>query len=191
MPCFQDVAPQVRERGVGLTVELKCIVAVCDDWGIGLDGDMVVANREDMRHFVACTKGHPVIMGRKTLESFPGGRPLKDRRNIVLTRDPHFSREGVEVVHDLEGALARVSGEPVAWIIGGGAVYEQFLPLCSEVEVTHNHVVRDVDTYFPDLSSDPAWRVAARSEPRVVGGGEGDEGVSFEYVTYRRAVPPS
>lgn len=71
-----------------MTCELKAIVAVCDDWGIGRDGDMVVANRADMRHFVNKTKGHPVVMGRKTLESFPGGRPLKDRRNIVLTRDP-------------------------------------------------------------------------------------------------------
>ena len=61
-----------------MTCELKAIVAVCDDWGIGRDGDMVVANRADMRHFVNKTKGHPVVMGRKTLESFPGGRPLKD-----------------------------------------------------------------------------------------------------------------
>lgn len=76
-----------------MTCELKAIVAVCDDWGIGRDGDMVVSNRADMRHFVNKTKGHPVIMGRKTLESFPGGRPLKDRRNIVLTRDEAFSRE--------------------------------------------------------------------------------------------------
>ena len=60
-----------------MTCELKAIVAVCDDWGIGRDGDMVVSNRADMRHFVNKTKGHPVIMGRKTLESFPGGRPLK------------------------------------------------------------------------------------------------------------------
>ena len=70
---------------------LKAIVAVCDDWGIGANGDMVVSNRADMRHFVSCTKGHTVIMGRKTLESFPGARPLKDRRNIVLTRDPAVS----------------------------------------------------------------------------------------------------
>ena len=77
-----------------MTCELKAIVAVCDDWGIGRAGDMVVANRADMRHFVRCTKGRPVIMGRKTLESFPGGRPLKDRRNIVLTRDASFTRAG-------------------------------------------------------------------------------------------------
>ena len=89
--------------------KLSAIVAVCDDWGIGLDGGMVVENREDMRHFVACTTGHPVIMGRRTLESFPGARPLRNRRNVVLTRDTTFSPEGVEVVHTLDEALAAVA----------------------------------------------------------------------------------
>ena len=75
-----------------MTCKLSAIVAVCDDWGIGLDGGMIVENREDLRHFVACTTGHAVIMGRRTLESLPGGRPLKNRRNVVLTRDASFSR---------------------------------------------------------------------------------------------------
>lgn len=169
-----------------MTCELKAIVAVCDDWGIGRDGDMVVSNRADMRHFVNKTKGHPVIMGRKTLESYPGGRPLKDRRNIVLTRDEAFSREGVEVVHSVDEALAAVADEDVAWVIGGGAVYGQFLPYCSEAEITHNHVTHEVDTHFPDLSQDPAWYVAERSDVQTVQPGQGDEGIMFEFVTYRR-----
>ena len=103
-----------------VTCKLSAIVAVCDDWGIGCEGDMVVSNRADMRHFVACTKGHPVIMGRKTLLSFPGGRPLKNRRNIVLTRDEGFALEGVDVVHSVDEALAAVADESVAWVIGGG-----------------------------------------------------------------------
>ena len=89
-----------------MTCKLSAIVAVCDDWGIGCEGDMVVSNRADMRHFVACTKDCPVIMGRKTLLSFPGGRPLKNRRNIVLTRDEDFAVEGVDVVHSIDEALA-------------------------------------------------------------------------------------
>ena len=93
-----------------MTCKLSAIVAVCDDWGIGCEGDMVVSNRADMRHFVACTKGCPVIMGRKTLLSFPGGGPLKNRRNIVLTRDIGFTREGVDVVHSVDEALAAVKG---------------------------------------------------------------------------------
>lgn len=165
---------------------LKAIVAVCDDWGIGRDGDMVVSNRRDMRHFVACTKGCPVIMGRKTLESFPGGRPLKNRRNIVLTRDAGFSREGVEPVHSVDEALAAVADGEVAWVIGGGAVYGQLLPYCVEAEVTRNHVTCDSDTFFPDLDADGDWVAVRSTGPMVVGPGEGDEGISFEFVTYQR-----
>lgn len=109
-----------------MTCKLSAIVAVCEDWGIGCEGDMVVSNRADMRHFVACTKGCPVILGRKTLLSFPGGRPLKNRRNIVLTRDESFAAEGVDVVYSVDEALAAVADEPVAWVIGGGEVYRQF-----------------------------------------------------------------
>lgn len=160
---------------------LNAIVAVCDDWGIGFDGGMVVENREDMRHFVACTTGHPVIMGRRTLESFPGGRPLKNRRNVVLTRDSSFAREGVEVVRSVEEALAAVADEPEAWVIGGGQIYRQLLPCCTRAVITKNHCVRPSDTYFPDLDADPAWEVADVRE-----GGVTPEGVSFDFVTYRR-----
>lgn len=169
-----------------MSYKLKAIVAVCDDWGIGRAGDMVVANRADMRHFVRCTKGHAVIMGRKTLESFPGGRPLKDRRNIVLTRDAAFSREGVEVVHSVDEALAAVADEDEAWVIGGAEVYRQLLPLCSEVVVTKNHCVREADAYFPNLDEDPAWRVAATDGGYVIEPGEGDAGVAYDFVTYEQ-----
>ena len=161
-------------------------MAVCDDWGIGRDGDMLVANRADMRHFVRCTKGHAVIMGRKTLESFPGGRPLKDRRNIVLTRDASFAREGVEVVHSLDEALGAVANEEEAWVIGGAEVYRQLLPLCAEVVVTKNHVTHAADAFFPNLDDDPAWRVSATDGGYVVQQGEGDAGVAFEFVAYER-----
>ena len=164
-----------------MSCELCAIVAVCDDWGIGLGGDMVVRNREDMRHFVACTTGHPVIMGRRTLESFPGGRPLRNRRNVVLTRDASFSPGGVEVVHSVEEALAIVAGEGQAWVIGGGQVYAELLPRCARAVVTRNHVVRPCDTYFPDLDADDAWELAEVRE-----GGVTDEGVAFDFATYRR-----
>lgn len=164
-----------------MSCKLSAIVAVCDDWGIGLDGGMVVENREDMRHFVACTTGHPVIMGRRTLESFPGGRPLKNRRNIVLSRDASFSPEGVEVVSSVEEALAAVAGDQEAWVLGGGQVYELLLPHCDRVVVTRNHCVRPCDTRFPDLDADPAWRVVETRE-----GGVTPEGFSFDFVTYER-----
>ncbi|WP_206109117.1 dihydrofolate reductase [Olsenella sp. SW781] len=164
-----------------MTCKLSAIVAVCDDWGIGLDGGMVVENREDMRHFVACTTGHPVIMGRRTLESFPGGRPLKNRRNVVLTRDASFSPEGVEVVHSAEEALDAVADEDEAWVIGGGQVYGLLLPHCAEAVVTRNHCVRPSDTFFPDLDAHPDWELA-----EVRDGGVTPDGVPFDFATYRR-----
>ena len=88
-----------------MTCKLSAIVAVADDWGIGFEGDMIVSNKADMKHFVSCTTGHPVIMGRKTLDSFPGGRPLKNRRNLVLSRDPGFAPEGAEVFRSLPALL--------------------------------------------------------------------------------------
>ena len=163
-----------------MSCKLNAIVAVCDDWGIGLDGGMIVENREDMRHFVACTTGHPVIMGRRTLESFPGGRPLKNRRNVVLTRDASFEREGVEVMHSIDEALLAVKDEDEAWVIGGGQVYELFLPHCDTAVVTRNHCVRPSDTYFPNLDDNPAWMVAETCK-----GGVTPDGVSFDFVTYR------
>lgn len=161
---------------------LSCIVAVCDDWGIGRDGGMLVRNRDDMRHFVACTTGHAVIMGRRTLESFPGGRPLKDRRNVVLTRDATFTREGVETVGSVEEALRVVEGEDEAWVIGGEQVYRQLLDRCERAVVTRNHCVREADTFFPNLDEDENWEVE-----EVRPGGTTPEGVPFDFVTYSRA----
>ena len=164
-----------------MSCKLSAIVAVCDDWGIGLDGGMIVENREDMRHFVACTTGHPVIMGRRTLESLPGGRPLKNRRNVVLTRDASFSPDGVEVAHSVEEALGAVAGEEEAWVIGGGQVYELLLPHCVEAVVTRNHCVRPSDTRFPNLDARPDWRLAEVRE-----GGVTPDGVPFDFAIYHR-----
>lgn len=167
---------------------LFAIVAACDDWGIGLDGDMIVRNKADMRHFVACTTGHTVLLGRRTLESFPGGRPLKNRRNIVLTRDRSFARGGVETAGSLDEALALSAPDEKVWVLGGGQVYREALPLCSAAIVTRNHCVREADTFFPNLETDPAWVVSDiaskddEGNPLVT-----TEGVPFEFVTYTRA----
>ena len=167
---------------------LNVIVAVCDDWGIGIGGGMLVDNRADMRHFVRHTKGHTVLMGRKTLESFPGGQPLKGRRNVIITRDPGFAREGVDVAHSIDEALAMVADDPEVWLIGGGMIYRELLPLCTRAEITKNHCVRPADTFFPNLDEDPTWHVASSASrddegnPLVT-----PEGIPFEFVTYTRA----
>ena len=167
---------------------LNVIVGVCDDWGIGIGGGMLVDNRADMRHFVRHTKGHTVLMGRKTLESFPGGQPLKGRRNVIITRDPGFARDGVDVAHSVDEALAMVADDPEVWLIGGGMIYRELLPLCTRAEITKNHCVRPADTFFPNLDEDPTWHVANCASQDD----EGDplvtpEGIPFEFVTYTRA----
>lgn len=162
-----------------MACRVRAIVAVCDDWGIGIDGHMLVSNREDMRHFVAQTVGHAVVMGRRTLDAMPGGRPLRDRRNVVLTHDPGFSREGVEVAHDLDEALRMVADEDEAWVIGGGQVYREALSRCEDAVVTHNHCTLPADARFPDLGREPGWRLE-----RTWGASQTPEGVAFEFARY-------
>ncbi len=173
--------PQVKKAAP--LPNLHAIVAVCDDWGIGKDGGMLVRNKEDMRSFVAHTKGHTVLMGRKTLESFPGAKPLVDRRNVVVSRDASYAPEGVEMAQSLAEALELVGGDDEVWVIGGGQIYAALLPYCATAVVTKNHCVRDADTFFPDLDADPSWKIA-----RVDGGGVTKGGVSFEFVTYKQAA---
>lgn len=172
-----------------MACELKAIVAVTNGWGIGKDGGLVTHIKADMRHFVACTTGHAIIMGRKTLDSFPEGRALKDRRNIVLTRDGGFEREGVEVVHNLEETLALVEAESEAWVIGGGEVYSQFMPYLSAAEVTFTHCERDCDTFFPNLDEDPSWELVYNTYALTDDAEElleGEDGEPVEFCTYER-----
>lgn len=169
-----------------MTHNLNAIVAVCDDWGIGLNGDMIVRNRADMQHFVAHTTGHTVLMGRRTLESFPGAKPLKNRRNIVLTRDETYAPEGVEIAHSLEEAL-ELAGTDETWVIGGGQIYRDLLPFCGKAIITKNHCTRPADTFFPNLDEDSTWEQTTsiatdeQGNPLVTA-----EGVLFEFVTYER-----
>ncbi len=166
----------------GVVPNLYAIVAVCDDWGIGRGGDMLVRNREDMRSFVAHTKGHTVLMGRKTLESFPDAKPLVDRRNIVISRQPGYAPEGVEMAAGLDEALELCRDDDEVWVIGGGQVYQALLPRCAKAVVTKNHCVREADTFFPNLDADPTWKVAD-----VSGEATTKSGIAFEFVTYVRA----
>ena len=160
---------------------MDAIVSVTNDWGIGLAGQLLVRNRADMRRFVDLTMGGTVLMGRKTLESFPGG-PLKGRRNVVLTRDESYSPEGVDVVHSAHEALEAVSGDEHVWLIGGESVYRLFLSACERVYVTKNDVTLPADAWFPNLDEDDAWTVET-TEP----GGVTKAGVPFSFVTYVRA----
>lgn len=150
------------------------IAAVCENGGIGREGALLFHIREDLRRFRQLTLGKTVVMGRRTLESLPGGRGLPDRRNLVLTRDTDFTAPGADVIHD----LAEVPEDAV--VIGGESVYRQLLPRCSTVYVTKIFASPQADAFFPDLSRDSGWTEAERSEMYTSGG------VRFQYVTYRR-----
>ena len=158
---------------------MNVIVAVDRNWAIGKDGDQLVYLSEDLKRFKALTMGHPVILGRKTLATFPGGRPLKGRRNLILSRDPAFAPEGGEVYRDLEELLSRAPED--AFVIGGASVYRALLPRCDTAYVTRIRKEYPADCWFPNLDEDPAWELAEESEPLE------QDGVAYTYAVYRRA----
>lgn len=157
---------------------MNLIVAVDKNWAIGKDGDQLVYLSEDLKRFKALTTGHPVILGRKTLATFPGGRPLKGRRNLILSRNTDFAPEGAEVFSDVE-TLRAVAPED-AFVIGGASVYRQLLPWCSTAYVTKIDRAFPADCHFPDLDQDPAWEQAEESVPLE------QDGIIYRYLTYRR-----
>lgn len=157
---------------------MKAIVAVDTNWAIGKDGDQLCYLSADLKRFKELTTGHPVILGRKTLSTFPGARPLKGRRNMILSRDPDFQVEGAEVYHNVESLLAQAPGD--SFVIGGGSVYRALLDYCDTVYVTKISRGFPADTWFPDLDEDPAWRVAGVEDPLE------ENGIPFRYVTYER-----
>ena len=158
---------------------MNLIAAVDQNWAIGKGGDQLCYIPADLKRFRALTTGHPVILGRKTLATFPGGRPLKNRRNLVLSRDPAFSPEGAEVFRDLDSLLEAAPAD--SFVIGGGSVYAALLDACHTAYITKIHAAwPEADAFFPNLDENPAWEAVEESGPQE------DGGFSFRYVTYRR-----
>lgn len=140
---------------------MNAIAAVSLDWGIGKDNDLLFHIGEDMKRFRALTTGGAVIMGRRTLDSMPGGKPLPRRRNIVLTRQADFDREGIEVARSPEEVLRLTAGEDPekVWVIGGGEIYRLLLPYCRLCWLTRVYARPESAVFFPDLDALPQWRV--------------------------------
>ena len=157
---------------------MNVIVAVDQNWAIGKDGDQLVYLSEDLKRFKSLTTGHPVILGRKTLATFPGGRPLKGRRNLILSRNTDFAPEGAEVFSDVE--TLRAAAPEDAFVIGGASVYRQLLPWCDTAYVTKIDQAFPADCYFPDLDQDPVWEQTEESAPLE------QDGIVYRYLTYRR-----
>ncbi len=158
---------------------MELIVAVYDDWGIGRDGTQPVALSADRKFFRETTRGAMVIVGRRTIEDFPGQKPLPGRVNVALTRQ---NREipGFTVCTSPEEAVALAESAPRAMVIGGGSIYRQMLPYCDTAYVTKVHCTPESDTFFSNLEEDPRWRLA-----EVLQKGE-ENGVAYEMCLYQR-----
>ncbi len=145
---------------------MKLIVAVDRNWAIGNEGKLLASIPEDRKFFRTTTTGNVVVMGRKTLESFPGKRPLKNRVNIVLTRDEGYTADGAVIVHDIEELLAKLEdySDKDIYVIGGGTIYNQLLKYCDTALVTYIDDEFKADTYFPDLDKDESWKMADSGE---------------------------
>ena len=148
---------------------MNLIVAVDKNWAIGLGNKLLVSIPQDMKFFRETTKGKVVAMGRKTLESFPGGQPLKNRVNVVLTTDKSYSTNGIVLVHSLEEMLDELKRYPSEdiYVIGGETIYRQLLPHCDRAYITRIDHANDADTYFPNLDEDPQWEMTKTSEEQT------------------------
>ena len=156
---------------------MNVIVAVDENWGIGKDGDQLVYLSQDLKRFKALTTGHPVILGRKTLATFPGGRPLKGRRNLILSRSPGFAPEGAEVFCEVQPMLD-AAGED-AFVIGGAQVYRLLLPACRRLYVTQIDADGGADVFFPEPAPE-LWRITEQSPWQE------EQGLRYRYLTYER-----
>ena len=148
---------------------MNLIVAVDKNWAIGYQNKLLVSIPEDMKFFRNETTGKVVLMGRKTLETFPNGLPLKNRTNIVLTRNPDYKVKGAEVCGSVEEALELISAYPPedVYIIGGDTIYKQFLPYCDTAHVTRIDHAYMADAWFPNLEQDPEWELTGESEEKT------------------------
>ena len=161
---------------------MKMIVAVDKNWGIGKNNDLLVSIPADMKMFRTETSGKVVVMGRKTLESFPGGLPLKNRTNIVLSGNPDYQVKGAIVVHSLQELLEEIKKYPKdqVYCIGGDSVYKMLLPYCDTAQVTKIDFAYAADRYFPNLDEMPQWQVAAESEEQTY------FDLEYRFVRYER-----
>ena len=148
---------------------MNIIVAVDKNWAIGFENKLLNSIPEDMKFFRETTTGKVVVMGRKTLESFPNKRPLKNRTNIVITRQKDYQVDGAVVLHSVEEALdylKQFKSEDI-YVIGGASIYEQMLPYCDVAHVTVMDYAYQADKWFPNLDKMEEFVVAADSEEKT------------------------
>ena len=160
---------------------MKLIVAVDKNWGIGRKNSLLVHIPNDMKFFRNETMGKVIIMGRKTLESFPQGQPLSGRTNIVLTSDNDYTVKDAVVVHSVEEALKESEKyDREVYCIGGASVYKQFLPYCDTAFVTKIDHAYEADTFFPNLDELKEWEMTGESEEQTY------FDIEYRFTTYKK-----
>ena len=164
---------------------MKAIAAVDANWGIGKGNELLVSIPAEIKNFRTLTSDGVVVMGRKTLESFPNGMPLKNRVNIVLTSNKNKQPKADEIiVNSIDEVLEQVKkyeaeGKKV-WLIGGDSIYNQLVPYCDSAIITKIDFAYDADAYFPNLDKDDAWEVVSESEEQTY------FDLTYEFVEYRK-----
>lgn len=156
---------------------MQAIVCVSENWGIGYDGQLLFHLSADLKRFRSLTLGKTVLLGSRTLATFPEGKPLPDRRCVVLTRGSD-DVPGAETASTLESALALAGDDAI--VIGGASVYALLLPHCERVMVTKVCAAPEADSFFPNLDAHPDWRVESESEPME------ENGLTFRFIDYVR-----
>lgn len=148
---------------------MNLIVAVDNNWAIGNKNQLLVRIPNDHKHFREETTGKVVVLGRKTLETFPQGLPLKNRTNIILSKDRSYQVKDAIVVHSIEELLEELKNykDEDIYIIGGDSVYKQMLPYCDVAHVTKIDHEYEADAYFPNLDKDEEWEIVADSEEQT------------------------
>ena len=148
---------------------MNLIACVDNNWAIGKNNQLLVRIPADMKFFRETTTGKVVVMGRKTLESFPNGQPLKNRTNIVLTHNRNYKVKDAIVVYSVEELneeLKKYPSEDI-YIIGGESIYEQFVDACDVAHITKVDYAYDADAHFPNLDEKPEWRITQDSEEQT------------------------
>lgn len=161
---------------------MNIIVAADENWAIGNKGDLLVRIPSDHKHFREETTGKVVVLGRRTLETFPQGMPLQNRTNIILTHDPGYRVKGALTAHSVEELmkLLQAYDDQDVYVIGGDSVYRQLLPYCNVAHVTRIDRAYEADAYFPNLDQDPNWEVTADSDEQTY------FDITYRFLKYER-----
>jgi dihydrofolate reductase len=159
---------------------ISIIVAVSEDWGIGKDNELLWNISEDLKRFKRLTTGNVVIMGKKTWESLPI-RPLPGRKNIVLTDDPTECIDCSVTAYSIEDALSKCKKGDEIFVIGGGSVYRQFMPMADRLYITHVHRIAPADVYFPEIDL-KTWQILEREEHAA----NETSNIPYTYIIYER-----